>query len=205
VAEVTACAASVAGLVVLHDQGLPAGGSIDLYLAAVPVLVAIPVVVIMLRLYPLVIRGLLRVSARRAHATGFVALSAAARTSLIGVLATFAGTLSDAITRGEIAASWQATGADVLIKPIVDTTPVTPAAVQAIAAVPGVHSTTAVWITTWITPAGQPLTVVAVDPASYATVVADTPVPPIPVAKIGAASGGALSPAAIVPVLASPS
>ncbi len=216
VAEVTACAASVAGLVVLHDQGLPAGGSIDLYLAAVPVLVAIPVVVIMLRLYPLVIRGLLRVSARRAHATGFVALSAAARTSLIGVLpafalvlalslATFAGTLSDAITRGEIAASWQATGADVLIKPIVDTTPVTPAAVQAIAAVPGVHSTTAVWITTWITPAGQPLTVVAVDPASYATVVADTPFPPIPVAKIGAASGGALSPAAIVPVLASPS
>jgi putative ABC transport system permease protein len=216
VAEVTACAASVAGLVVLHDQGLPAGGSIDLYLAAVPVLVAIPVVVIMLRLYPLVIRGLLRLSARRAHATGFVALAAAARTSLIGVLpafalvlalslATFAGTLSDAITRGEIAASWQATGADVLIKPIVDTTPVTPAAVQAIAAVPGVHSTTAVWITTWITPAGQPLTVVAVDPASYAIVVAGTPFPPIPAAKIGAASGGALSPAATVPVLASPS
>ena len=205
VAEVTACAASVAGLVVLHDQGLPAGGSIDLYLAAVPVLVAIPVVVIMLRLYPLVIRGLLRLSARRGGATGFVALAAAARTSLTGVLpafalvlalslATFAGALGDAITRGEIAASWQTTGADVLIKPIVDATPVTPAAVQAIAAVPGVHSTTAVWITTWITPAGQPLTVVAVDPASYATVVAGTPFPRIPVAKIGAASGGALSP-----------
>ena len=160
VAEVTACAASAAGLIVLHDQGLPAGGSIDLYLAAVPVLVAIPVVVIMLRLYPLVIRGLLRLSARRGGATGFVALAAAARTSLIGVLpafalvlalslATFAGTLGDAITRGEIAASWQTTGADVLIKPIVDTVSVTPAAVQAIAAVPGVHSTTAVWITTW--------------------------------------------------------
>ena len=128
VAEVTACAASVAGLVVLHDQGLPAGGSIDLYLAAVPVLVAIPVVVIMLRLYPLVIRGLLRLSARRAGATGFVALAAAARTSLTGVLpafalvlalslATFAGALGDAITRGEIAASWQTTGADVLIRP----------------------------------------------------------------------------------------
>src|SRR5207237_451312 len=40
VAEVTAIAASVAGLVVLHDQGVPAGGSgsgIDLYLAIVPV------------------------------------------------------------------------------------------------------------------------------------------------------------------------
>ena len=65
VAEVTAIAASVAGLVVLHDQGVPAGGSgsgIDLYLAIVPVLVAVPVVVVMLRLYPLIIRGLLALS-----------------------------------------------------------------------------------------------------------------------------------------------
>jgi putative ABC transport system permease protein len=74
VAEVTAIAASVAGLIVLHNQGVPAGGSgsrIDLYLAIVPVLVAVPVVVVMLRLYPLVIRGLLALSARvraRAHA-----------------------------------------------------------------------------------------------------------------------------------------
>src|SRR5207247_2367910 len=64
VAEVTAIAASVAGLVVLHDQGVPAGGGIDLYLAIVPVLVAVPVVVVMLRLYPLIIRGLLALSAR---------------------------------------------------------------------------------------------------------------------------------------------
>ena len=53
----------------------------------------------------------------------------AARTSLTGVLpafalvlalslATFAGALGDAITRGEIAASWQTTGADVLIRPV---------------------------------------------------------------------------------------
>ena len=59
VIEVTAIAASVAGLVVLHDQGVPAGGGIDLYLAIVPILVAVPVVVVMLRLYPLIIRGLL--------------------------------------------------------------------------------------------------------------------------------------------------
>jgi len=65
--RVTAIAASVAGLVVLHDQGpCPAGGGIDLYLALVPVLVAVPVVVVMLRLYPLIIRGLLAVSARGA-------------------------------------------------------------------------------------------------------------------------------------------
>ena len=126
VAEVTACAAAVAGLVVLHDEGVLAGGSVDWFLAAAPVLVAILAVVVMLRVYPLVIRGLLRLSARRAGATGFVALAGAARTSLTGVLpafalvlalslATFAGTLRNAIGSGEVAASWQATGGDAVI------------------------------------------------------------------------------------------
>ena len=82
----------------------------------------------MLRLYPLAVRGLLAVSARGAGATGFVALSRAARSSLTGVLpafalvlalslATFAGMVSNGIARGEIAASWHTTGADVLIEP----------------------------------------------------------------------------------------
>jgi putative ABC transport system permease protein len=216
VAEVTACAACAAGLVLLHDQGLPAGGSIDWFLTVAPVLVAIPVVVIMLRLYPLVIHGLLRLSARRAGATGFVALAGAARTSLTGVLpafalvlalsvATFAGMLSGAIARAESAASWQTTGSDVTIKTVQYASPVTPAEVQAMAAVHGVHHATAVWTTTWIGPAGQPLTVVAVDPAGYAAVTADTPFARIPPAEIGAASAGTLSPATAVPVLASPS
>ena len=124
VAELTGCAAAAAGLVVLHDQGVPAGGGIDLYLTITPVLVAIPVVIIMLRLYPLAVRGLLRLSARGTGATGFVAMSRAARSSLTGVLpafalvlalslATFAGMTSNGITRGEIAASWHTTGADV--------------------------------------------------------------------------------------------
>ena len=87
VAEVTAVAASVAGLVILHDQGVPANGGINLYLAVTPVLVAIPVVLIVLRLYPLAVRGLLRLSSRRAGATGFVALAGAARSSLARVRA----------------------------------------------------------------------------------------------------------------------
>ncbi|MGH3206004.1 MAG: hypothetical protein ACRDP5_28725 [Streptosporangiaceae bacterium] len=216
VAEVTACAASVAGLVVLHDQGLPAGGSVDLLITAAPVLVAIPAVVIMLRLYPLVIRGLLRISARRPGATGFVALAGASGTSLTRVLpafalvlalslASFAGALRNGITRGEIAASWQTTGADVTVRTGPGTNPVTPTAIKAIAATHGVHSVTAVWNTLWVTSAGQPLDVVAVDPVSYAAVVAGTPFPRIPVAAIGTASGGALNPGTTVPVLASPS
>jgi putative ABC transport system permease protein len=213
VAEVTAIAASVAGLIVLHDEGVPtpgtSGGGINLYLAVTPVLVAIPVVLVMLRVYPLAVRGLLTLSARRAGATGFVALTGAARSSLTEVLpafglvlalslATFAGMLSEGIARGEVAASWQATGADALITAGPSAGPVSPAAVRAVAAVRGVRRATAIWTTTWAAPSGQPLTVVAVDPAGYAAVVADTPFPAFPATLIRASS-------AAVPVLASPS
>jgi len=206
---VTAVAASGAALVVLHDQGVPAGGGVNPYLAATPVLVAIPVVLIVLRLYPLAVRGLLRLSSRRAGATGFVALAGAARSSLTGILpafalvlalslAAFAGMVNQAITRGEVAASWQATGADVAIT--ATSSPVTPAAEQAIAAVPGVRRLTATWNTSWLTPTSQPVEMVAVDPASYAALVASTPFPAVPVAKLGGAGPGP----GTVSVLASP-
>jgi putative ABC transport system permease protein len=136
----------VAGLVVLREQGVPAGGGTDLYLTITPVLVAIPVVVVMLRLYPLAIRGLLALSARRAGATGFVALSRAARSTLTGALpafalvltlslATFAGMVSQGIASGEITASWHTTGADVLITPAPGGA-IGPDDIKAIAAVP---------------------------------------------------------------------
>ncbi|MGH3203184.1 MAG: FtsX-like permease family protein [Streptosporangiaceae bacterium] len=207
VAEVTAVAASVAGLVVLHDQGVPAGGGFNPYLAATPVLVAIPVVLIVLRLYPLVVRGLLRLSSRRAGATGFVALAGAARSSLTGVLpafalvlalslAAFAGMVNQAISRGEVAASWQSTGADVAIT--ATSSPITPAAEQAIAAVPGVRRLTATWNTGWTTAGNQPVALVAVNPASYAALVASTPFATVPLAKLGSPAPGTVS------VLASP-
>ncbi len=215
VAELTGCAAAAAGLIVLHNQGVPAGGGIDLYLTITPVLVAIPVVIIMLRLYPLAVRGLLRLSARGTGATGFVAMSRAARSSLTGVLpafalvlalslATFAGMTSNGITRGEIAASWHTTGADVLIDAGPASGPVSTAAVQAIARVRGVSHATAIWTTVWVTPFGLPVTVAQVDPAAYAALVADTPFPAFPAGAIGTGSGAVLSGATTVPVLASP-
>jgi putative ABC transport system permease protein len=215
VAEVAGCAAAAAGLLVLHDQGVPAGGGVDLYLTITPVLVAIPVVVIMLRLYPLAVRGLLALSARGTGATGFVAMSRAARSSLTGVLpafalvlalslATFAGMTGNGITRGEIAASWHTTGADVLID--AGPFPVTSSALSAITAVRGVRHVTAVWSTNWVTPLPleQPLTVVAVDPAAYAALVASTPFPAFPAGALAGPPGGVRSSGPPVPVLASP-
>jgi putative ABC transport system permease protein len=215
VAELTGCAAAAAGLVVLHDQGVPAGGGIDLYLTITPVLVAIPVVVIMLRLYPLAVRALLRLSARSTGATGFVAMSRAARSPLTGVLpafalvlalslATFAGMTSNGITRGEIAASWHTTGADAVID--AGPLPVTSSALRAISAVRGVRHVSAAWTTNWVTPppVEQPVTVIAVDPASYAALVASTPFPAFPAGAIVGTPGGVRSSGPPVPVLASP-
>jgi putative ABC transport system permease protein len=210
VAELTACAACVAGVVVLRDQGLPANGGVNLYLSAAPVLVVVPVVLVMLRLYPLAVRGLLALSARGTGATGFVALSGAARpfamlpafalVLALGV-ASFAGTVSDGIGRGEAAASWQSTGADAVIRTEAGS-PAGAASVREIAAVPGVRQVTAVWATDWETSAGQPVTLLGVDPASYAALTVGTPFPSFPAGRLGAAPA---SSGVAIPVIASPS
>jgi putative ABC transport system permease protein len=209
VAEVTACAAAVGGLVVLHDQGAPAPGSVNFYVAAAPALVAIPAVIAVGRLYPLMIRGLLRLSASSTGASGFLALTRAARASLASTapafalilaltVASFAGMVRDAVTRGEIAASWQLTGGDAVVDASGTPAIVTPAVQQAVAALPGVHRTAVAWLMPWQVPDGQILTVVAVDPASYAAYTASVPYSPAPLARLGSSAG-------VTTVLASPS
>ena len=85
----------------------------NLYTSAAPVLVAIPAVIVVLRIYPLILRGLLRGAARGRSATGFLGLAIAARAALTRVLpafalvlaitvAAFAGMVRNAVTHGEI-------------------------------------------------------------------------------------------------------
>src|SRR5207253_10967074 len=52
VAEVTAIAACVAGLVVFRQQGTQPGTGVNVYTSAAPVLIAIPAVIVVLRAYP---------------------------------------------------------------------------------------------------------------------------------------------------------
>jgi hypothetical protein len=123
-------------------------------------------------------------------------------------VAAFAGMVRDAVTRGEVAASWQATGADAVVSTGTETgpghppMPVTAAAQRAIAAVPGVRRSATVWKTTWAAPGGQQLAVLAVDPSRYAALVASTPFPRFPAAAI--ARTGPVSGQSPVAVLASP-
>jgi len=88
-------------------------------------------------------------------------------------VAAFAGMVRDAVTNGEVAASWQTVGADATVTPAPNL--IIPANVaREIAAVPGVAHATSVWNALWETPSGAQLNVLAVDPASYAALVASS-------------------------------
>jgi putative ABC transport system permease protein len=216
VAEATACLAAIAGILVFRQQGTQAGTGVNLYTSAAPALIAIPAVIVVLRVYPLVLRGLLRGSARRPGATAFLGLARAARTALTPALpafalvlalsvTAFAGMVRDAVVRGETTASWQAVGADAAIMASTLRTPgvqVYPPAVRAATAVPGVTHAAAVWQANWSTQNDDQITGLVVDPASYAALTAATQgFPELPGLSRLLQPGQAGTP---VPVLASP-
>jgi putative ABC transport system permease protein len=204
--EVTACAAAIGGIIVLQQQG----GAGDLYTSAAPLLVAVPAVIVVLRLYQLLLRGLARASARQRGVIGFLGLTRASQATatlalpaitlvLTLTMAAFTIMLRDAVVRGEIAASWQQTGADVAIT-YAPGFEAAPSAVRAFTAVPGVqHAATALELPLDL-PGGERITAIAVDPASYAALVASTegysPVNPALLTQAPGQAG--------VPVLASP-
>jgi putative ABC transport system permease protein len=188
VMEAALVAASVAGIVVAREQGPQAGSGVNFYTSSAPVLVAIPVVIVVLRLYPLVLRGLLRASLRSSRAPAFLGLARASRTAsltpalpaialiLALTVAAFAGMVRDAVINGEVAASWRTAGADATVTSsyTAQSLTISSAAARAIAAVPGVTHAAEVMDESWTTPAGSQVSVLAVDPSSYAELVART-------------------------------
>jgi putative ABC transport system permease protein len=211
VIELTLVAAAVTGIVVFRDQ---AGSGLDLYTSSAPVLVAIPAVIVVLRLYPLVLRGLLRAYARTSGAPAFLGLARASRNAVTPALpafvlvlaltvAAFAGMVRDAVINGEVAASWQLTGADATVGPgyAAQGFTIGPAAARAIAAVPGVTHAAGVVNEFWTTPAGRQVAVIAVDPGSYAELVAHTEgFAPVPAGQLAVpAQAGAPQPVLVSP------
>ena len=214
VIEAALVAAAATGIVVFRDQGAQAGSGVNLYTSSAPILVAIPAVIVVLRLYPLVMRGLLRAFARTSRAPAFLGLARASRTALTPALpafalvlaltvAAFAGMVRDAVVNGEVAASWQTVGADATVTPsyAANRLTISPAAARAVAAVPGVTQAAEVMNEFWTTPAGSQVNVLAVDPASYAELVARTSGFPQVPAGLLATPGKAGAPQ---PVLVSP-
>jgi putative ABC transport system permease protein len=211
VAEAALALGSAGGLVVLRHQSAASAGG-DLYASAAPILAAIPVAIVMLRLYPLLVRPLLRLAARRPGVTAFLGLARAARVSATAVLpafamvlalslVSFAGMVRGAVIRGQVAEAWQEAGADAVISLPGS---MSAAQQQTIAALPGVQHAVPVAISTGQSGRGAALAVVFVDPARYAALLAATPFGGVPASFArwhGGASGGGSGP---IPVLASP-
>ena len=220
VAEATVLIAIIGAVAALRVRGAATASGPDPYVSSAPVLVAVAAGLIAARLYPLPLRGLARLTAPRRSAVSFLGITGAARgrpaallpaLALVVALAVIAlgGTLRAAVSRGQVAASWQQTGADAVIRTKGSQQVVFPAAQRAIAAVPGVTHSEAVYA---VTP-GDPLAanllersgnaistgVVVADPARYAALVAATPFAAFP-GHLLASTGSA----GAVPVIATP-
>lgn len=213
VAEVTLVVAAGAGLIVLKREGTPVAGGINLYTSSAPVLVALPAAMLVMRLYPVTLRLATRLAGMRRGVIVFVGLARGGRTSRTAVLPAFALVLAlavvafgaivrDAVQRGQVAASWQRTGADAVVGSPSSSQPLGGQVQQAIAAVPGVeHTAPVVQVSEVTTAGGAQLSVAFVNPARMAAVIAHTPGPPFPAAALARPPGVHSGP---VPVLASP-
>lgn len=212
-AEVALVAAAAGGLAVLAQSGGSAPSGVAVYPSLAPVLVAVPAAILVMRLYPPVLRVLRRVTGIRSGTAGFVGFTRAATAPVAAVLPVFALVLAlsvvafgamvgSAVSGGETAASWQRTGADAIIDASTSTRTLDSAARHAIAAVPGVEHTAGILVLPG-SAGGQALTVAAVDPSQYAALIAATPDPPFAAASLaGPAAGRSPVPALVSPAAA---
>jgi putative ABC transport system permease protein len=211
VAEAGLALGSAGGLIALRHQGAAGPGGGDVYASAAPILAAVPVAIVMLRLYPLAVRPLLRLAARRTGVTAFLGLARAARVSATAVLpafamvlalslVSFAGMVRGAVIRGEVAQSWQAVGADAVVSL---PSSMTAAQQHAIARLPGVQASMPVAVSTAQSGPGAALAVLFADPAQYAALLAATPFGPVP-ASFASFRGGGSHARGPIPALVSP-
>lgn len=209
-AEVALLSAAAGGLVVLaqNEPSSPAG--VALYPSLAPLLVAVPAAILVMRLYPPVLRALRRVASVRSGVATFVGFTRAATPSTVTVLpvfalvlalsvVTFGATVRSTVSGGETAISWQRTGADAVIDASGSSKTLDPAVWHAIATVPGVRHTAGILVQSG-SAGGEALTVAAVSPSQYATLTADTPGPAFPAASLARPTPGQHR----VPALVSP-
>ncbi|HEX9066919.1 MAG TPA: FtsX-like permease family protein, partial [Streptosporangiaceae bacterium] len=212
VLDATLVLAAAGGLAVLRQQGTPRPGQTDWFTSAAAVLVAVPVAVLIVRVYPVAAGGLVRLTGRRRGVTTFVGLARAARSSataalpafalvLVLTLIAFGATLRAAVVRGDAAATWRSTGADVVVDATLSDNPVTPSVQRAFARVPGVLRLAVTGELPGSASDGTPLSVVLVDPAAYAALIGATPQPRFPAGALARDSGAA--PPGRLPVLMS--
>jgi putative ABC transport system permease protein len=224
IAEITALIVVAGAVLALRLRGVAPGAGFDPYLSSAPVLVAAAAGLIAVRVYPVPLRLLLRITASGRGTVGYLGMARSARTRSVPLLPALAlvvaltvialgGLIRAAVTHGQVAASWQQVGADALVEGGGSNPSISPAAQKAMAAVPGVRLTCAAYVI----PPGSALAanqilgvagatgigLVIADPARYAALVAGTPWPAFPAGLLAPPRAGSPR-GAPVPVIASP-
>ena len=195
VIEATIVGIAVAAAWLLRERGLggqrpsdPAAG-FDPFLAASPVLVGVATALVAIRLYPIPVRALAWLTARRRDLVPALGLRSIGRNpgaaylpllvlTLTVAMGVFSSVLASTIDDGQVAASWQEVGADYRIEahpngslgPDVD-----PATVPGVEAVAAVLTAEAAPVTVEVGRSGS-LSLIAVDPAAHEAVLAGSPV-----------------------------
>jgi putative ABC transport system permease protein len=207
VAEMSVLAITAGAVVALRVRGLQAGS--DQLAVVSPVLVAIAASIAVGRLYPIPIRGLLPLAARRRGPVGFLGLTKTGRAGLATILpalalvltltlAAFGWMLTQSVTAGQLASSWSQSGADAVITAAGNNT-ISVADARSFAALPRVRHTALVYTAlgttpfapSLISPAGKsvPLGLAIVNPAPYAELSADTPWTGFPASALARGKG----------------
>jgi putative ABC transport system permease protein len=208
-------AAAVGGLIFLRQQGLPPPGGLDLLTSLAPVLVAVPIALLIAGCYPLVLGRLARLAGRSHGAVMVVGLArcrAAARATVLPAFAlivafaltAFAAMERDAVAGAEVAASWQATPADVVVTAPAAGPGLTPSVRRMITRLPGAQQAAMISVLAGSAGDGRSVLVAVVNPRQYAELVAATPAPPFPAGLLARPASGSAAATGQVPALISP-
>ena len=187
------------------------GGGLDLLTGLGPQLVALLAALLVLRIYPVPLRLLLRLAARRRGAAVYLGLARAARAApaallpalaliLAMALAGFGGMVLSSVTAARTAAAWRETGADAVLTSG-DLHPIPAAASRQLAAAPGVrHAVTVSTESSQVAGGGRTVNTTAVSAplAAYAAVSSAAPFGSFAPSVLSQDHGGA------IPVLVSP-
>ncbi|MCO5998443.1 FtsX-like permease family protein [Actinoallomurus rhizosphaericola] len=206
VAEGLLVVLAVAGTYLVRRRGLPATGSVDPFLSAVPVLLAVAAGLVLLRALPYVLRPVQRILARGRSAVPFIGVarvSTAALPLVVVLLAVavigFGSTVEASLSRAQRLATYASVGGDARVdavtmsRDVIDRVRRTPG-VRAVVPAQTVHAAR-------MSVDGQlisELTVIGVDLPAYRRLMADTPLRP-PVWPRGPGIPALFSPTAHAP------
>ncbi|WP_055481532.1 FtsX-like permease family protein [Sphaerimonospora mesophila] len=182
--EILVITLGVIGVQLLRTRGLGTG---DPFLVLAPPLLALAAALVALRVYPLLLRPLLLLAARRRGAAPYLGLTMAARAAsgaalpvltLLPALAigAYGAATADGLESAQRLAAWQTVGAEIQVKRV-DGIP--PDLVDRIRRAPGVHGVVPAAIgetTAEVGFGGRRATVVAIDLDAYGRLLEDGPV-----------------------------